>query len=83
MKYQDYVPVCTEIPTGVDDSEDGVTLELLDLDEGYYRTSNLSHDVLECYQKKACQGGVVVESFCADGYEGVCKPLVHEQPRSC
>ncbi|CAN0379041.1 unnamed protein product, partial [Scytosiphon promiscuus] len=42
----------------------------LSLEKGYYRTSNQSHDVLKCYQEKACLGGSDTATYCASGYEG-------------
>eukprot|EP00752_Nemacystus_decipiens_P012244 g10853.t1 len=67
------VPVCDEVPTGARSAEDGgTTLETLELEAGYYRTSNTSHDVLECFQEVACKGGTDAadDGYCADGYAG-------------
>lgn len=72
------VPVCDEVPTGARSAEDGgTTLETLELEPGYYRTSNKSHDVLECFQEAACKGGVDAadDGYCAEGYSGPCESL--------
>eukprot|EP00904_Undaria_pinnatifida_P012520 jgi/Undpi1/8399/HiC_scaffold_25.g10867.m1 len=67
----DGLPVCEEVPSGATASSKGTTVETLSLEEGYYRTSNTSHAVLECYQKSACLGGIAVgDSSCASGYKG-------------
>lgn len=65
-------PVCETVPTGVHVST-GVTLEYFNLTEGYYRVSNKSNIVLECYQPAACVGGVDSTNYCANGYEGPCE----------
>lgn len=55
-------------------SEPGVTLETLDIDEGYWRATNTSDKILGCYNMDACIGGVTgAESFCAPGYTGPCE----------
>lgn len=72
------VPVCDEVPTGARSAEDGgTTLETLELEPGYYRTSNKSHNVLECFQEAACKGGVDAagDGYCAEGYSGPCESL--------
>ena len=65
-------PVCETVPTGVHVSR-GVTLEDFNLTEGYYRVSNKSKTVLECYQPVACIGGIDSTNYCANGYEGPCE----------
>ncbi len=70
------VPVCDEVPVGARSAEDGgTTLETLELEPGYYRTSNKSHTVLECFQEAACKGGTDASNngYCADGYTGPCE----------
>lgn len=54
-------------------SSTGTTLASLQLAEGYYRTSNESHVVLECYRKDSCIGGLDPTTYCATGYEGPCE----------
>ncbi|CAN0179302.1 unnamed protein product, partial [Ectocarpus sp. 12 AP-2014] len=50
----------------------GTTLETLELEPGYYRISNTSHTVRECFQESACKGGTDAshDGYCAAGYEG-------------
>ncbi|CAM9146371.1 unnamed protein product [Hapterophycus canaliculatus] len=64
------VPVCAELMEGVKASSTGTTVATLELQAGYYRTSVESQAVLECYLEDACVGGIGVESYCADGYQG-------------
>ncbi|CAN0266353.1 unnamed protein product, partial [Laminaria digitata] len=47
------------------------TLETLNLEPGYWRSSNSSRDIRECYEAAACVGGT--QDFCASGYEGPCE----------
>ena len=54
--------------------EPGLTLETLNVDGGYWRTTSNSVNILECYNPGACSGGVTgVDSFCASGYTGPCE----------
>lgn len=59
--------------TGATTASAGTTLEMLELDRGYYRTSSTSQDLLECHQKQACVGGSNAEQYCASGYRDACK----------
>ena len=68
------VPVCEVVPEGVNTTADpGMTLETLNLMSGFYRTSNLSREVLECYREEACTGGSNIDRYCAKGYAGPCE----------
>ena len=68
----DSLPVCDDIPEGV--SRDGpTTLETFDLLEGYYRVSNESRVIRECYLTDACIGGTDHLNYCAQGYTGPCE----------
>lgn len=70
------VPVCDEVPTGANSATTGgTTLETLELEPGFFRTSNTSHTVRECFQESACKGGTDAsdDGYCAAGYEGPCK----------
>ena len=67
------IPVCVELPEGAFAESSGTNLATLSLEEGYYRTSAKSREVLECYQAEACVGGTAAEQNCASGYEGPCK----------
>ena len=63
------VPSCVE---GTRASSSGTTGATLDLEEGYFRTSNKSQVVVEYLLAEV--GGIDTENDCADGYEG---------PREC
>ena len=68
------VPVCVVVPEGVNTTgNSGMTLERLDLISGFFRTSNKSREVLECYREEACRGGSTAGSYCAEGYAGPCE----------
>lgn len=69
----DGIPLCAAPPSGVTALSRGTTLETLTLEKGYYRTSNLSHDVRGCYSEEACVGGNDADTYCASGYEGPCE----------
>ena len=66
-------PFCEEPRLGATAPLKGTTVENLTLDEGYFRTSNQSHDILQCYRKSACQGGNDAYKYCAPGYTGPCE----------
>lgn len=72
----EYVPICTAVPPGVNGNATGQILSSLDLKKGYFRISNNSHVVLECYQVDACRGGTNATEYCADGYEGPCERIL-------
>ncbi|CAN0506184.1 unnamed protein product, partial [Ectocarpus sp. 12 AP-2014] len=67
----DVVPTC-ETPLEYTTAEEpGVTLETLNIDGGYWRTTTESDSILACYNTDACNGGQTGEdSFCASGYTG-------------
>lgn len=67
------VPTCVELMEGARASSRGTTIEILDLEEGYYRTSNKSQVVVECLLGEACVGGIDAENYCAAGYKGPCE----------
>lgn len=76
------VPVCEEVPEGAVELNVGATLEHLELKTGYYRVSERSHNVLECYNEEACEGGVeTADESCAEGYKGVCEATVYAKER--
>lgn len=66
-------PTCETIPVGVRPSSSVSTIETFDLEEGYYRVSNESSIVLQCYQEEACVGGTNASNYCATGYRGPCE----------
>ena len=47
------------------------TLETLDLAPGFWRSSNISTEIRECYEADSCVGGT--KNVCADGYDGPCE----------
>ena len=51
-------------------SRDG-TLQSLELEEGFWRSSPISKDIRECYEEEACVGGTY--DYCAEGYTGPCE----------
>ena len=73
----DGFPLCVVPPVGAVAPFHGTTVATLKLLEGYFRTSNESHNVLRCYHGAACRGGRGKSGYCAHGYMGPCeKPLV-------
>lgn len=50
------------------------TVEELFIEPGYWRATNLSTNILECYNSVACPGGITSGS-CEPGYEGPCESL--------
>lgn len=66
-------PVCVVLPSGVEAASSGTTVASLALYEGYYRTSNQSRIILECFNKKACKGGTDADDYCTIGFGGSCK----------
>lgn len=67
------IPVCKSAPAGTSAPYVGTTVKTLKLDAGYYRASDQSRVVLECHNKKACEGGSTVGDYCAEGYTGPCE----------
>lgn len=52
----------------------GTTLETLGIEAGYWRATNKSKEILQCYNDKACLGGKTESlGFCDSGYEGPCE----------
>ncbi|CAN0375421.1 unnamed protein product, partial [Scytosiphon promiscuus] len=45
----------------------------LTLKNGYFRTSNQSYVILQCFRRNACQGGKDADDYCASGYTGPCE----------
>ena len=68
------VPFCEVVPGGVNTTGiSGMTLETLNLMPGFYRTSNKSREVLECHREDVCLGGSNADTYCAEGYAGLCE----------
>ena len=66
-------PSCIELPAGTIGLSSGTTVASLTLEAGYYRTSNESTVILECYRHEACIGGNKHGDYCAAGYGGPCE----------
>lgn len=74
----DTTPVCAKVPTGVNASGTGATVESLSLEAGYYRVSNTSRKILECCRAEACKGGSNASNYCEAGYRGPCETPVFD-----
>ena len=74
--FDERVPMCiglSEAGVGHADSPGGaITVEELVIHEGYWRATETSTNVLECYNRNACLGGVK-NGKCSQGYEGPCE----------
>lgn len=52
----------------------GATVETLQIEDGYWRATNTSKTVLQCYNAAACRGGQTGDAnFCEGGYTGPCE----------
>ena len=67
----DKVQVCQPVFAHTTSASADGTLESLEVEPSYWRMSNTSKDVRECFRKDACVGGT--ESYCAPGYTGPCE----------
>lgn len=64
---------CAQPPDGAVDVA-GATLETLEIEPGWYRATNTSIKIFQCYRENACLGGQTGgEDFCASGYTGPCE----------
>ena len=79
----DGYPVCAEPPPGTTASASGTSVMTLSLEKGYYRTSNSSHVVLQCFQESACLGGDDADAYCAPGYTGPCENIADSGMSRC
>lgn len=74
------VPKCTAAMEHTTCSTKGKTLSTIVIDAGYWRATESSRDVLECYNPASCLGGVTgAPGNCKEGYEGPCEysfPLI-------
>ncbi len=58
-----------------------VTLEQLTVEAGYWRATESSTDILECFHSDACLGGVTgTADYCREGYEGPCERFCSCKP---
>lgn len=68
------IPVCSPLLEHTTSERGTATLERLVLNSGYWRATNTSRDILECFNKNACHGGVTgSKTYCSMGYEGPCE----------
>ena len=68
------IPVCSALLEHTTSESGTATLERLVVDPGYWRATNTSRDILECFNKNACRGGVTGnKTYCSTGYEGPCE----------
>ncbi|CAM9448508.1 unnamed protein product, partial [Hapterophycus canaliculatus] len=66
-----FLPTCEIVPEGSQTTtRAGGTLETLEILPGFYRPSENSTDIRECFYAGACQGGQTPENYCAQGYGG-------------
>lgn len=69
-----FVPTCDLPLDHTSAIGEGNTLESLRIDWGYWRATNESDRILQCYNTDACRGGeTAADDFCASGYSGPCK----------
>ena len=71
------INTCEPVFEGVSTSVPGQTVPTMMLEEGYWRTSQYSIEILSCLNPLHCVGGSNPSAYCADGYTGarcaVCK----------
>ena len=68
------VPACSEVMEHAVSPGGVVTLEMLEIEPGYWRATETSTDILACYNEDACLGGVTgAAGNCLEGYEGPCE----------
>ena len=65
------VEICSAVPSYTTSTGARDTVASLALDPGYWRSSNASLEISECYNSNACLGGV--SDYCAPGYSGPCE----------
>lgn len=67
-------PACKEALEHTTSSGVGVKLETLIIEAGFWRATNTSTILLECYNTEACEGGITGSvTFCKTGYTGPCE----------
>ncbi|GMH92364.1 hypothetical protein TrVE_jg2610 [Triparma verrucosa] len=66
----DSTGICEVVDEGVRKSVDGMKVNTLDLEQGFWRTSNSSTAILRCLNPMHCKGGVETDDLCAEGYTG-------------
>ena len=62
--------ICEKIVNGVEENEEGMSLEFLYLKAGFWRTNSNSTDIRDCPVEAACIGGNHTTSYCRTGHGG-------------
>lgn len=78
------LPVCTPVLDHTTSAGGRVDLQNLVLDEGFWRVTPESREVLPCYNEEACLGGITESpNFCDKKYKGPCEfvNIFNVQPR--
>lgn len=70
VAHPDRVQTCEPLLEHTSSDDPSGDLQSLKVDEGYWRESVTSREILECYEATACSGGI--GHYCAGGYEGPC-----------
>ena len=65
------VQLCEPVLEHTSSPNSNDTLASLSLHPGYWRSSNSSRDIRECYEPDACHEGL--HGSCSSGYEGPCE----------
>ena len=74
VKDSSHTPVCTDVFDHTDSQGGIATLETLILEAGYWRATNSSRQIMACFNKNACGGGLTRNpDNCSTGYEGPCE----------
>ena len=68
------VEICSAVPSHTTSPGARDKVVSLALGQGYWRSSNASVKISECYNNNACLGGV--SDYCAPGYSGPCETQV-------
>lgn len=72
--FEGTTPFCAEELDHSFSAGGNVTLEMLSIEEGYWRATDTSEKILACYNADACRGGLTgAPEYCEDGYEGPCE----------
>ena len=66
----DATGTCEVVVEGVKTNVDGMKVQTLDLEPGFWRTYLNSDIVLPCLNSNHCNGGVNTSNLCSDGYTG-------------
>ena len=68
---EEHVPICTDTLEHSESYGGNTSLENIYINEGFWRASSSSRNVLQCHNEDACVGGVTgSDDYCEEGYEG-------------